>query len=140
MQPIFKMNGSLSDWTKFFQDEIIYLIGAIYCFSLCTINCKIMKKFKNKYYIPSARLSYWDYRWNAAYFVTICAKNREYFFGEFINGEIELSKIGKISEKYWLKIPQHFPFVDLDSFIVMPNHVHGIIIIDKLDGDYKAET
>ena len=47
---------------------------------------------------------------------------------------MELSEIGKIANKYWNEIPKHFPFVKLDAFVVMPNHVHGIIIIDKPDG------
>lgn len=53
---------------------------------------------------------------------------------------MELSEIGKMAEKYWLEIPNHFPFVELDTFLIMPNHVHGIIIIDKLDGDSNVET
>lgn len=100
----------------------------------------IMEKFKNKYRIPSARLPYWDYGSNAAYFVTICTQNREHFFGEITKGKMELSEIGKMAEKYWIEIPVHFPFVKLDTFIIMPNHVHGIIIIDKKDDDYNVET
>ena len=94
-----------------------------------------MDKFKNKYRIPSARLQSWDYGWNGSYFITICTKNREYFFGEIKNGKMELSPIGKITEKYWHEIPQHFSFVKLGAFVVMPNHIHGIIIIDKKSDD-----
>ena len=98
-----------------------------------------MDKYKNKYRIPSARLQSWDYGWNAAYFVTICTHNRKHFFGEIVETQnfaspsykMELSQIGVLAEKYWHEIPQHFPFVKLDEFIVMPNHIHGIIIIDK---------
>ena len=89
------------------------------------------EKFRNKYRIPSARLQHWDYGWNGAYFITICTKNRVEYFGEIINGEMKLSEIGVLSHKYWLEIPNHFPFVQLDAFVVMPNHIHGIIIIDK---------
>ena len=53
------------------------------------------------------------------------------FFGEIIDGAMQLSKIGSMAENYWRKIPKHFPFVQLNEFIVMPNHIHGIIIIDK---------
>ncbi|MCD6367438.1 MAG: hypothetical protein J7L46_07865 [Bacteroidales bacterium] len=94
-----------------------------------------MDKFKNKYRIPSARLQSWDYGWNGSYFITICTKNREYFFGKIKNGKMELSEIGKITEKYWHEIPQHFSFVKLGAFVVMPNHIHGIIIIDKKSDD-----
>ncbi len=61
-------------------------------------------KFKNKYRIKSARLQNWDYGWNAAYFVTICTKNRESFFGEIVNGEMQLSPIGEIANLLWYEI------------------------------------
>ncbi len=89
------------------------------------------EKYQNKYRIKSARLQNWDYGQNGVYFVTICTRNREYFFENIISGEKELSEIGKLAEKYWLEIPDHFPFVKSDIFVVMPNHVHGIIVIDK---------
>ena len=73
----------------------------------------------------------WDYGWNAPYYVTICTQNREYYFGNIVTGQMQLSEIGQMAEKYWFEIPQHFPFVRLGAFVVMPNHVHGIIIIDK---------
>ncbi len=93
-----------------------------------------MEKFRDKYRIPSSRLQNWDYGWNAPYFVTICTAKREYYFGEIKNRKIHLSGIGKIAQQFWQEIPKHFPFVILDAFVVMPNHVHGIIIIDKPDG------
>ncbi len=55
----------------------------------------------------------------------------EHFFGKIIDGKMQLSEIGFFADKYCLEIPQHFPFVKLGDFVVMPNHVHGIIIIDK---------
>jgi REP element-mobilizing transposase RayT len=90
-----------------------------------------MKKYKNKYRIETTRLKNWNYGWNGAYFITICTQNRIHYFGEIENREMQLSKIGKMAEKYWYEIPQHFPFVKLGEFVVMPNHIHGIIIIDK---------
>ncbi|HBK71216.1 MAG TPA: hypothetical protein DDZ39_06105 [Flavobacteriaceae bacterium] len=90
-------------------------------------------KFKNKYRIKSARLQNWDYGSNGMYFITICTQNREHFFGEIIDGKMQLTEIGKMAEKYWHEIPEHFPFVKLGKFVVMPNHMHGIIIIDKMD-------
>ena len=94
-----------------------------------------MTKFQNKYRIESTRLHDWDYGSNGYYFITICTKNKLYYFGEIIDEEMNLSEIGKLAEKYWYEIPQHFPFVKLGAFIVMPNHVHGIIIIDKPDDE-----
>jgi len=100
-----------------------------------------MDKFRNKYRISSTRLQKWDYGWNASYFITICTKNREYFFGEIVKTPnpgiatiaMQLTEIGYIAHKFWDEIPNHFPFVQLGAFVVMPNHVHGIIIIDKQD-------
>jgi REP element-mobilizing transposase RayT len=92
-----------------------------------------MKKFHNKYRIASARMQNWDYGRNAAYFITICTNNRGLFFGEIDNKKMRLNAIGKLAEYYWIEIPKHFPFIELGNFVVMPNHVHGILIIDKND-------
>jgi len=92
-------------------------------------------KYQNKYRIPSARLKTWDYSSNAAYFITICTKNREHFFGEIIGNEptLQLNELGKLANQFWYEIPNHFPFIILEAFIVMPNHVHGILIIDNVE-------
>jgi putative transposase len=91
-------------------------------------------KFQNKYRISSARLKNWDYGSNAIYFVSICTQNREHYFGNIEEGKMELSETGKSAQCFWIEIPIHFPFVKLGEFVVMPNHVHGIIIIDKMNG------
>ncbi|TZF86427.1 hypothetical protein FW774_05120 (plasmid) [Pedobacter sp. BS3] len=88
-------------------------------------------KFQQKYRIKSARADWWNYGANAAYFVTICTQNRLPYFGKVAEGLVELSDIGKIAHKCWKEIPLHFPFVLLDEFVVMPNHIHGIVVIDK---------
>ncbi len=87
--------------------------------------------FRKTYRIPSARATWWDYGQNGVYFITICTHNREHYFGKVIADEMQLSDIGRIASECWMQIPYYFPFVTLDAFIVMPNHVHGIIIIDK---------
>ncbi|MFO7873519.1 MAG: transposase [Bacteroidales bacterium] len=92
-----------------------------------------MDKFRNKYRIPSARLQNWDYGWNGAYFITICTKNRNHFFGEIVNGNMVLSEIGRLTNDLLLEIPQRYPYSILDEFIVMPNHVHVIVIINKIN-------
>ena len=89
------------------------------------------EKYLNKYRISSTRLSTWDYSCNGAYFITICTVNRQHYFGEIINAEMHLSEIGELANQFWLAIPDHSPFVLLDAFVVMPNHMHGIIVIDK---------
>ena len=90
--------------------------------------------YQNKYRIPSARASFWDYGWNAAYFITICTQNREHYFGEIVDGKMHRSEMGETAHECWLKIPEHFSFAKLGNHIVMPNHVHGVVIIDKPDG------
>jgi REP element-mobilizing transposase RayT len=90
----------------------------------------MQNKFQNKYRIPSARLQIWDYANNGAYFITICTQNREHFFGNIKNGIMQLSDIGRFAEQFWHEIPNHFPMVELGNFVVMPNHVHGILIMN----------
>jgi REP element-mobilizing transposase RayT len=102
-----------------------------------------MEKFKNKYRIPSARLQHWDYRRNAAYFITICTQNREPYFGEIDNGKMKFSPIGVIADILWYEIKNHTTGVELGAFIVMPNHVHGILILngdDAPDGGDAVQT
>jgi putative transposase len=88
-----------------------------------------MDKFKNKYRIASARAPFWDYRRAAAYFVTICTKNRTYWFGNVLDGEMELSAMGEIVKTEWLKTFEMRPDMNLwmGEYVVMPNHFHAII-------------
>ncbi|MFP3860105.1 MAG: hypothetical protein ACLFUW_04715, partial [Bacteroidales bacterium] len=81
-----------------------------------------MAKFKNRYRIESTRMQNWDYGWNGNYFITICTAYRECFFGEIENGRMYLSETGQLAYQFWNEIPEHFPFILLDAFIVMPNH------------------
>src|SRR6056297_1854579 len=93
-----------------------------------------MAKFKNTWRIETTRLQNWDYGWNGHYFITICTSERECFFGSIENHTMHLSETGIMAQHFWNKIPEHFPFVLLDAFVVMPNHVHGIVTINKQDG------
>ncbi|TMI84494.1 MAG: transposase [Bacteroidetes bacterium] len=95
-------------------------------------------KFRNKYRIASARLSTWDYASNGSYFVTICTAHREHFFGEVVNSQMQFSQIGERANKCWRAIPDHFSYFKLDEFSVMPNHLHGIIIIEKPCGNHRG--
>jgi len=76
------------------------------------------------------RLTNWDYSSEGDYFVTICCHGRQSYFGSISNNAIMLSEIGLVASQYWLDIPVHFPHVKLDEFIVMPNHIHGLLILD----------
>ena len=101
-------------------------------------------KFHNKYRIPSARLQNWDYRWAGAYFITICTQNREHYFGEIENGEMQLSPIGAIADVLWHEIKNHTQNIELGAFVVMPNHIHGILILNgnvgNIGNDDNVET
>lgn len=90
-------------------------------------------KFNNRYRIPSARLHSWDYSNSGLYFVTICTKGHEHYFGKIIDGKMQLSEIGEIIESEWLKTFEMRPDMNLemDEYVVMPNHFHAIIIIGE---------
>jgi len=86
--------------------------------------------FQNQYRIKSARLEGYDYTQPAWYFITICTKDHKEYFGKIVDNEIVLNKTGSIALKCWKEIPAHFPNTDIDSHILMPNHIHGIVIIN----------
>ncbi len=93
-------------------------------------------KFKNKFRIESARLQTWDYASPGWYFVTLCTKQLKPFFGKVDKGFTIMNDLGQIVYQYWSDIPQHHDNTAIDEFIVMPNHIHGIIIIlETLDLD-----
>ncbi len=89
------------------------------------------EKFKGKYRVESTRLQNRDYAANGWYFVTICTRDRTCFFGDIINSEIHHSEIGQTAQKFWADIPNHFEHTYIDSYVIMPNHVHGIVVIDR---------
>jgi REP element-mobilizing transposase RayT len=77
----------------------------------------------------SIRLRGYDYSQAGAYFVTVCAHQKEHLFGQIVEGEMRTNEYGEIVRLYWKHLPRRHPGVQLDSFIVMPNHIHGIIIV-----------
>jgi len=94
-------------------------------------------KFRNKYRIASIRLQNWDYRWNGKYFITICTHEMHHLFGKIENGKMILSNVGMLADVFWHEIKNHAKNVELDVFVVMPNHVHGIIEL-KNNFDYGS--
>ena len=79
----------------------------------------------------SIRLAGYDYSSVGFYFVTICIQNRECLLGEIVDGEVVLNDAGQMVEKVWTELPQRYFGVDIDEFIIMPNHFHGIIILQS---------
>jgi len=87
--------------------------------------------YKSKYRIESTRLEEYDYSSPGEYFVTICARGYKCFFGEIDREEMHLNESGIIARNIWENIAQKHLNVQLDEFIIMPNHIHGIIILYK---------
>jgi putative transposase len=85
--------------------------------------------FRNKYRSESTRLISHDYLSKCDYFVTICTCRMTQYFGNVLEGKMALSEIGNIANKFWIELPEHFSFVSIDEFIVMPNHIHGILFL-----------
>ena len=79
----------------------------------------------------SIRLQEYDYANAGAYFITICTHQRESLFGEIADGGVILTQIGAIVDECWCATPDHFPSAELDAYSVMPNHLHGIVIITQ---------
>jgi len=77
----------------------------------------------------SIRWRGYDYRQPGWYFVTLCSQDRKHIFAAVQNQHIQLNHLGLLVQSCWLAIPEHFPEIQLDHFIVMPNHIHGIIVI-----------
>jgi putative transposase len=86
--------------------------------------------FRNKYRIEPCRLKGHDYSKGSSYFITICTLGKAIWFGNILNQRMILSESGQIAEKLWQEIPDHFSFVSLDEYVIMPDHVHGIIVIN----------
>lgn len=77
----------------------------------------------------SIRLAGYDYTQAGAYFITICTHDRQNLFGEIVDGEMVLNEYGRIVAACWLDLARHFPHITLGEWVVMPNHIHGIIVI-----------
>ena len=89
--------------------------------------------FKNRFRVPSARAAWHDYN-GGIYFVTICTAGREHYFGEITDGEMHLSAIGEYTMQCIENITQHNPYANVPLFVIMPNHLHLIVVIDDTNG------
>ena len=90
-----------------------------------------MTLFRDKYRIESARLPTWDYSEAGWYFVTICTHHRQCTLGSVSQGLVCPSGIGQAAQRQWEAIPSHYEDVSLDAFVLMPNHLHGIVILGE---------
>jgi len=81
----------------------------------------------------SLRLRGYDYSQEGAYYVTICTRNRKRLFGNIIGKEMQLNEAGKMIRSIWKELPLRFPNIDLDEFIIMPNHIHAVLVIIRAD-------
>ncbi len=91
-----------------------------------------------KHHRRSIRLRNYDYSQPGAYFVTICTYQKQSWFGEIKNGQIYLNQLGKIVADEWLKTCKIRPNFKLDEWVIMPNHFHGIVIINDYSGDDQS--
>jgi REP element-mobilizing transposase RayT len=96
-----------------------------------------MTLFKNKYRVETTRLQEYDYSSQGAYFITICTKNRECLLGEIRDRGMVLNDLGVIVLKCWHDLPKHYTNIILDEFVIMPNHIHGIIRIENVETGLK---
>lgn len=100
-----------------------------------------MKFDSKKHHRHSIRIKEHDYTQPGGYFVTIVTYQRDCLFGNIVNEEMLLSPFGRIADECWRAIPEHFPNVELDAYVIMPNHIHGIIVINNRTGTiYRART
>jgi len=89
-----------------------------------------MSLYKNIFRVESTRLKDWDYSIPWWYYITVCTKNKKYCFGTINKGMIQYSELGNAAKIFFENIPRHFQNSSIDYFTIMPNHIHGIIIIE----------
>ncbi|MBN2426488.1 MAG: transposase [Calditrichaceae bacterium] len=97
-----------------------------------------MKYDPQKRHRRSIRLPEWDYSQAGGYYVTIVTRNRECLFGDIVDGKMLLNEYGLIAKTVWNDLPNHYDHIKLDEYVIMPNHVHGIIMIMENDGSVEA--
>ncbi|CAN5501854.1 transposase [soil metagenome] len=99
-----------------------------------------MRLYQNKYRTENHRLKGWNYGSSGLYAITICTKDKKHYFGSLNlantdneNSKVKKSLLGSKAEEFWCSIPQYHNFVLIDEYIVMPNHLHGILAFDKME-------
>jgi putative transposase len=99
-------------------------------------NCSgvLMTLYLNQYRTKSSRFRRWDYRSRGWYFVTICTQNRALIFGNVLEGVVKLSQLGCVADRELRDLPVHYSNVQIDAYVVMPNHAHLLVMVD---GDHR---
>jgi REP element-mobilizing transposase RayT len=92
-----------------------------------------------KHHRRSIRLPHYDYSQPGGYFVTIVTWQREYLFGEIVDGVMKLNKVGEIVQWEWLELPKRLRYIELGAYVVMPNHFHGILIFHEHVGATRQD-
>ncbi len=118
-------NGSIHVITPFFKSR-----NAKSTYNLA------MSSFPNR---RSIRLPGYDYTQPGGYFVTLLANNRVPIFGEIMDYSVHLSALGVVLEQEWLYLPHRFGHLELDAYVIMPNHFHGIILLNEYKGDQSQD-
>ena len=88
----------------------------------------------------SIRLRGYDYARNGAYFVTICTQSRACLFGDIVDGAMRLNGAGRMVQQAWDALPVHYPGIGIDACVVMPNHLHGIVVIEKAPEGWEPDV
>ncbi|MBK8020034.1 MAG: transposase [Chloroflexi bacterium] len=88
----------------------------------------------------SIRLQGYDYRLAGAYFVTLCTHQRECLFGDIFDGVMLSNSFGNMVASAWCWLAEHYPYVDLDTWVLMPNHLHGILVLSSADSADKPKS
>ncbi|GAC1374440.1 MAG: transposase [Aquirhabdus sp.] len=89
----------------------------------------------DRHHRRSIRLKHYDYSQAGLYFITLCTHQRLSLFGDVVAGEMQLNEMGRVVQDVWQDLPNHYTHVELDCFVVMPNHVHGIV---RFNGDVRS--
>lgn len=99
-----------------------------------------MTLFRDQFRVESARHPSWDYSLPGSYFITICTHRRECLFGTIRDQQLQSSFAGEAAQQVWTEIPKHFANVETDAFVVMPNHIHGILVIFSTDRVQRSRS
>jgi REP element-mobilizing transposase RayT len=94
----------------------------------------------HKHHRRSIRLKGYDYSQSGAYFITICTYQRLPLFGEIVDAGMQMNFVGRISRKEWERLPGRFPLLEIGLFVVMPNHIHAILIVGRGTAGHEEAT